>query len=150
MPTETQRDLYRILRDAQDKYVYFLLTAAGAAIALAVNSTQGATMQWSQLPLGAAVLCWALSFYFGCRQIAYVNSTLYSNAEMLRIQAGEHPLTGQHPGMIEAASAGIRQAMESNAERISLLGNLQFRLLVGGGVLYVVWHVVGMYLRTRP
>jgi len=150
MPTDTQRDLFKLHRDAQDKYTYFLLTAAGAAIALAVNNTQGAKMAWPQFPLGLAVLCWAMSFYFGCRHIGYVNSNLYTNSTLIRIQKGEEPTVGAHPQRIEAASAGIKQAMEANAEHAERLGNRQFRLLVGGGVLYVVWHVLGMYLRTRP
>jgi hypothetical protein len=44
MATENLREVYRQLRMAQDKYTYFLLAAAGAAIALAVNQTQGAAI----------------------------------------------------------------------------------------------------------
>jgi hypothetical protein len=91
MATGTERELYRLLRDAQDKYVYFLLTVAGAAIAFTTNQTRGASMHWSQTPLAMAVLAWALSFFFGCRHTAYVNSTLYANAEMLRVESGWHP-----------------------------------------------------------
>ena len=80
--SENAREVYRALRQAQDKYTYFLLAAAGAAIALAVNQTQGAAMAWSQVPLAAGVLSWCLSFFFGCRHLAYVNSTLYANAEL--------------------------------------------------------------------
>jgi len=150
MASDTEREIYRILRDAQDKYVYFLLTGAGAAIAFATNQTQGVAMHWTQAPLAAAVLAWASSFFFGCRYIAYVNSSLYSNAEMLRIQSGEHPETGTHPGMLAAASAGIRKAMEANADRANWLGHMQFRALVAGGVLYVAWHVLEMYMRVQP
>jgi len=148
MVTDTQRDLYKVLRDSQDKYTYFLLTGAGAGIAFAVNQTQGAKLGWSLAPLGVAVLCWGLSFFFGCRQIAYVNSTLYANSELLRVEAGEHPRAGSHPEVIAAASAGIRDAMEHNSKTANALGHLQFRALVAGGVLYVCWHVVTLYLRS--
>jgi hypothetical protein len=42
MPSEQQIEIYRQHRTAQDKYIYFLLAAAGAAIAFAVNQTQNA------------------------------------------------------------------------------------------------------------
>jgi hypothetical protein len=47
MPSEQQIEIYRQHRTAQDKYGYFLLAAAGAAIAFAVNQTQGAKLAWS-------------------------------------------------------------------------------------------------------
>jgi hypothetical protein len=66
MANDMQMEVYRALRTGQDKYTYFLLAAAGAAIALAVNQTHDAALAWSQLPLLIGVLCWALSFVFGC------------------------------------------------------------------------------------
>ena len=148
MMSETAREVYRSLREAQNKYTYFLLAAAGAAIALTVNQTQGAAMTWYQIPLAVGVLSWALSFFFGCRHVAYVNSALYANAVLFQVQSGQHPEVGAHPQMMAAASEGIRQAIESNSERANRLGHLQFRLLIAGAVLYVVWHVLEMYLRS--
>ncbi len=145
---ENAREVYRALREAQNKYTYFLLAAAGAAIGLAVNQTQGSAMAWSQIPLAAAALSWGLSFLFGCRHLAYVNSTLYANTELLRVRSREHPEAGRHPETIAAASEGIRRAIESNSERANRLGHLQFRFLVGGAVLYIAWHVWEMYLRS--
>ena len=144
--SETAREVYRALREAQNRYTYFLLAAAGAAIALAVNQTQGAAMAWSQVPLGAGVLSWGLSFFFGCRHLAYVSSTLYANMELLKVESGEHPEIGAHPQMIAAASDGIRQAIESNSDRANRFGQLQFGFLVAGAVLYIAWHALEMYL----
>jgi hypothetical protein len=39
--------------------------------------------------------------------------------------------------------------MKSNSSRASFFAELQFNMLFGGGVLYVAWHVLEMYLRTR-
>ena len=98
--------------------------------------------------LGFAVLMWGLSFYFGCRHLAYISSSLYSNAELLRVESGAHPEVGGHPQIVAAASAGIRRALESNADLANRLGLWQFRLLVAGAVVYVLWHIWLMYLRT--
>lgn len=147
MADDNIREVYRQLRVAQDKHTYFLLTAAGAAIALTVNQTQGSALSWSQAPLAAAVLCWGLSFFFGCRHLHYVNSTLYSNAELLKVESGEHPEVGRHPPIMAAASEGIRQAIESNSERANRLGHMQFRFLITGAVFYIAWHIFEMWLR---
>ncbi len=146
--SEDLREVYRQLRVAQDKYVYFLLAAAWAAIGLAVNQTKTATISWSQVPLAAAVLCWGLSFFFGCRHLMYVSSTLYANAEFLTVKSGLHPEVGDNPQIIGAASEGIRRAMESNSHRANSLGHLQFSFLVYGAILYVGWHILEMWLRT--
>jgi len=94
-----------------------------------------------------AVLCWSLSFFCGCRQLDYVSLTLSANLELLRFQSGTHPEAGLNPRLIQAASEGILSAAESNSNSASTFANWQFRLLVWGGLLYVVWHVVEMYYR---
>lgn len=140
------REIYTQHRTAQDKYTYFLLAAAGAAIALAVNQTKGTSLSWSQLPLAIAVLCWGLSFFFGCRHLGYVSSTLFANADLLRVENGQHPLSGNNPQLMATASEGIRQAIESNSERANRLGHMQFRFLITGAVFYIAWHVIEMWL----
>jgi hypothetical protein len=130
----------------QVRHTYFLLTAAGAGIALAMNQTHGVTLVWSQIPLGLAVSSWALSFFCGCRYVNYISSTLYANWDLLRVQVGEHPAVGRDPARAAAASEGIRLAIDDNSRKVSGFANWQFRFLIGGGVLYVAWHVLEMYL----
>ena len=77
MSSEAQLEVYRTLREAQGRYTYFLLAAAGAGIALAVNETHRAELAWSQLPLGLAVLNWGSSFFCGCRYLNNVGVMLY-------------------------------------------------------------------------
>ena len=145
--SEKENEIYRALRESQNKYTYFLLAAAGAAIALAVNQTHGAVLIWSQVPLAIGVLSWGLSFLFGCRHIAYINSTLYANFELLRVENWQHPEVGIHSQLMAAASEGIQQAIKSNSERANRHSHLQFRFLVMGAVFYIIWHVLEMYLR---
>ena len=148
MASESEREVYRALRDAQTRYTYFLLAAAGAAIAFAVKQTESSVLSWSQLPLAAAVAAWALSFFFGCRHQAYISSTLFANVALLQMESGRHPAAlGAHPQAVAAASAGIREAAERNAKDASRFADWQFRALVMGAILYIAWHVVGMYQR---
>jgi hypothetical protein len=150
MPSEQQIEVYRQHRTAQEKYVYFLLAAVGAAIALAVNQTQEAKLAWSQLPLGCAVALWALSFFFGCRHLLYVESTLFANAALLKVEAGEHPQVGRHPEHMAIASMSIREAIESNSNWASRFARWQFNCLLLGAISYLGWHVFEMWLRAVP
>ena len=148
MSADHELELYRVHRAAQEKYTYFLLAAAGAAIGFAVTQSQTAAFEWPQLPLGLAVLLWALSFFFGCRHLNYVEATLYANMDLLKVQAGMHPEVGAHPQMQAAAAEGIRSAMGTNSIRSARFADWQFRFFVLGAVFFIAWHVVGMYLRT--
>jgi len=143
-------EIYRQLRTSQDKYIYFLLAAAGAAVALALNRTQGEPLTPFLVPWGLALVLWGLSFFFGCRHLNYVSSTLFANAELLRVERGEHPKTGTHPGLISAASEGIRSAIEYNSNRANRLARLQFAFFVAGALAYVAWHLLEMYARKLP
>ncbi|MFC4820327.1 hypothetical protein [Dokdonella ginsengisoli] len=147
MSNEAQFEVYRALRTSQDKYAYFLLAAAGASIAFAITQTRGHHISWFQVPLGLAVLCWGLSFFFGCRNIAYVNSTLYANAELIRVQNGEHPEIGRDPQRQKAACIGIRTAIESKSNVANSLSKRQFYFLIAGAVFYISWHVAEMCLQ---
>ncbi len=148
MTTDAELEIYRALRESQNKHTYFLLAVVGAAIALVVNQTQGASLSWSQLPLGAAVLAWALSFLFGCRNRAYVSSGLYTNAALFDVNAGRHKLAGTNPGAIQVAHETLHEIFENQSSKANKFANLQFRFLIAGAVLYVAWHVLEMYLRT--
>lgn len=148
MTGQSALEIYKQHRQGQEKYIYFLLAAAGGAIALAVRDTRGVALAASQAPLAGAVICWALSFFWGCRYLGYVSSTLYANMDLLCVQSGRHPEVGSNPQLVQAASEGIRNAMESNSAHANRLGHMQFRFFVLGGVLYVAWHVWEMYLRT--
>lgn len=149
MSQENIREVYKALREGQNKYTYFLLAAAGAAIVLAVNKTQNMTLGWSLILLALAVASWGTSFFLGCLNVEYVNSTLYANAELLKVENGIHPEIGNHQQMMAAASQGIRQAIKSNSDKANSLGHWQFYLLITGAVFYILWHVLEMYLRNN-
>ncbi len=146
MADETEREIFRALRDGQTRYTYFLLTAAAAGIALAINQTHGTGLSWLQIPLGMAVLSWALSFSCGCRHLDYIHTGLYANAGLVQLQTGAHPEAVSYtPPMVEAAIEGTRRAMEASANKAVKFSNAQFYFLISGGIFYFGWHVLEMY-----
>jgi len=148
VPNNAMNEVYRQFRTAQDKYVYFILAATGACVALAVNQTRAVALSYWQIPLGCAVLSWAISFFSGCRFVQYTTSSLYSNLELFLVEQGIHPDCEKHPQVIQAASEGIRMALNSNSQRACKLCERQFTFLIIGAVLYLAWHILEMGLRS--
>ena len=148
MSDEALLQLHEQLRNAQDKYTYFLLAAVGGAVALALNRTQNGNLSYSLLPLAAALLFWGLSFYFGCMHLAYVRSNMYANYALLLVKRGEHPEIGRLPDAAAVASQGIREAIDQNSKWVETYARWQFRLLLIGALFYIAWHIVEMTQRT--
>jgi hypothetical protein len=140
--TDDQLALY--LRETQEKYVYFLLAAVGAAIAFATTQTQGAVLTWSKVPLAAAILCWGLSFFFGCRHLVREPQSVLVLSMYRKVERGEHPNIPPIPDLL----ADFRGDVEKTAKQSSRLASLQFPFLITGAVFYIAWHVLEMYLRT--
>ncbi len=57
MASSEELEVFKALRSAQDRYDYFLMAAAGAAVAFALNQTHGEALSLSHMPLGGALLC---------------------------------------------------------------------------------------------
>jgi hypothetical protein len=108
--SDSRETLFKVHRDASNKYTYFLLAASGAAIGFATTQTQDATISWAKLPLGIAVLCWAISFYCGCRHVQQVINIMLQNYEFLRIKAGTHPQLRNDAFTIKTINEYLRKA----------------------------------------
>lgn len=144
MVSERELEIYRQSTATQERYDYFLMSVAGAAIAFAIHRTSGMSLNWVMIVLGIAVALWAISFLAGCQRRKYVDSTMFTNFELLRIQRGEHPDTGTHPDRIAAASQGILKAVEYNSNRASFWADIQLYSLVIGAIIFIIWHVIEM------
>ena len=144
MADDGKLELYRAHRAATEKYTYFLLAAAGACVGFALNQTRDAALLWSQLPLAAAVVCWALSFYCGCRQVTGVLGLLQENYELVRVKGGEHPAYPPNPKFVDWVS----ERLEKGSRRAAGHATRQFAFLLAGAGFYIVWHVIQMYYRT--
>ena len=141
-------ELFRLHRAEQSKYVYFILAAAAGGIALAVRMTADATLHWSLIPLGAAVACWGLSFFHGCRQLQYAQEVTAKNVQQLKVARGDDPVVGRDPSRRAVATEVMKEVIERDSTRAGRHYIWQFRYLVTGAVLFVGWHVLQIVLRS--
>lgn len=137
-------NLHKAHQTGQEKYTYFLLAAAGAAIGFAVQKTEGLTLSWWLLPVAFATVCWGISFYFGCQNVVWVQTTIMANFNLLQLRQGSHPEQPPHPELTAAAIRGVESALESNGKQAQFYGIWQFRLLVAGAIFFIAWRVAEM------
>ena len=141
---DLKEQIAKQLHEAQAKYTYFLLAAAGAGIALAIQQTAGLPLNWGQLPLGLAILSWGASFWSGCYNRAYFHTTLIANVAFLQLKDGDHPKQPPTPNETRGAIEGTSIAAERNSSSANRWGNRQFRLLILGAIFFLCWHIIEM------
>ena len=144
MTGDAKLELYKGHRDAQEKYVYFLLAAAGAAIGFAVTQTQSAQLTYLKLILLFSTIAWGLSFYFGCRHILESVNILQRNYQLIRIRDGLHPEFPNDPKFVSSISADLEEQSRLSGRHSAR----QLKLLILGAVLYVFWHAAETGCRT--
>ena len=93
-------EIHRQHRSGQDKYTYFLLAITASVVAFSVQKTSGLKLVWPMLPLGFAVLFWGISFYFGCKSLIWVQTSIYANYSLLQLHKGVHPEQPDHPSNV--------------------------------------------------
>ena len=148
MANDELLQLHRQHQTSQDKYTYFLLAITASAIAFAIQKSDTLSITYSLIPLGLAVLLWGFSFYFGIKNLLGVQSAIYANFNLLQLKKGIHTDQPDHPQMLEAALRGVESAIKINIENAQFYGVRQFRLIISGGVFFLVWHILEMILRT--
>ena len=146
MDEQARLELFRQHRTGQQKYDYFLMALAGAAIAFSVQQTVNTSLSWYLLLLATAVICWCVSIFSGCRKQVYIDVITQANHEMLFIDTGSHPKVGSDPQAMLASTTGIVEAVEKNSLKCQKWGKRQFRFLLVGALFFLVWHVWRMAL----
>lgn len=138
-------ELRKAHAEAQNKYTYFLLAAAGAAIGFAVQKTEGLPLSWWLLPVALATVAWAGSFYCGCKNLSWLGAAVSANHSLLQLRQGSHPQQPPHPELVDAALRGTSSALADNIGKAESYAAGPFRLLVLGAVLFIAWRVLEMW-----
>lgn len=140
-------EFVKLHRVSQEKYTYFLLAAAGAAIAFAVQKTEGLVVSWWLLPVALATLCWLLSFYFGCKSLIRVQIALQANINLLRLRSVQ-PNQPAQPQEADAATSDTQKALVCNILKATSYADWQFRALIVGAFFFIAWRVAEMVRLT--
>lgn len=154
---KTKREVQAI-QVAEDRYVYFLLATSAAEIAYAMQRTSTSPITSYDCWLGFAVGCWAASFSAGCRNRLFVMNmastqplvSMFSGG--IEVEAKRLGKSDQEIRDIQADAdpfiARLRKDRRTTAIDAMLWFGLQFWLIVAGAIFFVIWHTVGMAIRT--
>ncbi len=148
MPDNELLEMYKQHTMGQNKYTYFLLAVAASAIAFSVGKTSGRIISWSMLPLGVAVILWAVSFYCGCKIINFIQLLFQSNYYVLQLKMGVHSNQLKDKLTLDAEINKVESTIKSNIMKAAFFNDWQFRLLILGAVCFVAWHIFEMAIRT--
>jgi hypothetical protein len=47
---DAQKDLFKLHKDKQEKYIYYLIALAVAALGFSISKTFDTTLKWTQIP----------------------------------------------------------------------------------------------------
>ncbi len=143
------RELYRVHAEGQHRYVYFLLAASGAALGYGLQKLDGTPLSWGNALGVVAVVCWLLSFLWGCKRITAMQNAVYANYAMLQLKHGVHP-EQPPPQLISVAAEAVRSAVEGHNAKANKYFHLQFRLLGIGTASFVLWRLLVMVSFNVP
>lgn len=124
---EPLKILHTQLQSVNDKYCYFLLTAAGACIGYATEKSVGHAWTLPLAVLALAIVAWGMSFVFGCYYIKHIKDALWSNISLLETQD-------------PTDKAAHRLLFNRSSRKSKTAERWQFRCFVIGGMCFVIWR----------
>ena len=143
-----ENDLIQQVRQShengQEKYTYFLLAAAGAAIGFAVQRTEGLLLSWWLLPVAFSIIFWGSSFYFGCENINWVQTSKVANYNLLHLKIGSHSEQPSNQEGLDYAVSEVKSALSQNMEKAQSYYKWQFHSLILGAIFFIGWRIVEM------
>ena len=128
-------------REQNSKYTYFLVSGSAASIAFAMTQTTTIALAWPNYFFLLAILCWALSVFFGIFILKYNGSEITAQINYLsEIGAVQYNQVQRALTEEKAERFGNRLA----AKRVRYR-KLQECLWFLGAFLYLSWKVAGAY-----
>ncbi len=142
-----QIEIQKSYRQRQEKYVYYIIALCVAATAFSVQITLNKPLSISQVPLGIAVLFWAISIFCGLKFLAYSMSIMYANNELFKIINRQDEYQQKDQSYLTSAFEGVKLAIESNGKVASRYFKVQRYGFYAGFLSFLFWHIVEMYLQ---
>lgn len=131
---------------SQEKYSYFLLAAAGAAIAFCLQKIDDLSLSWWMSPIVMALLCWTSSFIFGCKNIVHHQSILRTEIYIARIQ--ETPESELARDKKRQSISNHATEMDKKLEKYAFYTKWQFLIFITGGVALSFSYLIDLIRRS--
>ncbi|MFT3679712.1 MAG: hypothetical protein QM791_05540 [Ferruginibacter sp.] len=145
----TQKEIKNKQHEGLSKFIYYKIAVCAAAIAFSVNICIKLKLEYPQIPIGIAVLCWALSIFFGFKFLETSSSMLELNSAFFDVLTGRHSEVGNIPEKIEINAKAIEKLIYKKAYQTGTFSIIQTRLIYIGGIFFIIWAIIQMWLNSQ-
>lgn len=120
------------------RFDQFIIAVNGALIAYSIKQIENELLCWKLIPLGFAILFWGISFYYGINSINRLISTRIIGVFKERTEIRNNPT---YLKMTEDKFNEVGNLANKNNKHL-------YRFLYLGGIMFIIWQVLEMTLRT--
>ncbi|WP_324742085.1 hypothetical protein U8326_02250 [Tsuneonella sp. CC-YZS046] len=139
-------DIYSELQRSMSQFIHFVLGAAGGGIAFAVHQTSGEPFSPAMIPIGAAVIFWAISFFSGLVALQRRQSFLTLNFNIIQFKKNAYEqLPEAHIYLTEEFERGKTDLKSAAAKPLFWMTWQRWNLFVGA-LAYLAGHIWQMSL----
>lgn len=136
---EDIRIIEQQFRNQQERFTYYLIGLSVAAIGFSINLTYGEPFELSQILLGLSLLSFGISILHGFKYLNKLLEVLSHNITFLEEKTA---------GMEKNNEAYILSKIEEVRTKASVFRKNLSRFFFIGIGLFVIWHLLEMYLKT--
>ena len=133
--SDNKRELDKITAN----FTQFIIALNGALIAYAIKQVEGSQLEYKLIPLGLAIFSWAISFYCGITSIRKIMS-----ARIMEEFRNTSSTLKEFPDLYKKATDDAIKA----GNLANKYHNKKYLFLYLGGVLYFVWQILEMTIKT--
>lgn len=136
---ELHKEVRAAYREQHHKYTYYIIALCVAAIAFSVHQTMGLKMKLTQIPLGAAIVCWIFSIYQGLTYLQGVITLLADNILLFEtLKHLQYPMSTQEVSKLFLDTLG--PLTKKNEKR----PKLQVYSFYLGAMFFIAWRIAEM------
>ena len=138
-----QLEVLKSLNQLQEKYIFYIVALCVSAIGFSIYCTIGKHLNLQQIPLGFAVISWAVSIFCGLHFVKWsieVKRTNFQEFDLpkIRLERGE-----QTYEYVKGILTDKKNKHSKLVIRMSLIQEYSF---YSGVLFFLIWHILEMYL----
>lgn len=124
---DSATEVYKQLHENQNQFVYLLLAIDVSSIGFAINRTVAIKLSWDEVLLGLSILCWAISFLYGCSYVEVKSKSFAANLKMF-----------DQPDKTSFWKNYLNDIADKSVIKYKRLKNYLYL----GVVLFIIWHLI--------
>ena len=136
-------------KGAQEKYIYFLLAAAGSAIGFSITQLKIEPLDIIHIPVFVAISLWATSFVSGLFFAEYAASVTFQNLNYLAFKRElKSSPDEKNTELLSNFKSKLNKTVKNQQKKMKRYSRLQNGALLLGALSYIIGHIAQMWLKT--